>query len=541
MQAWERHLKTRLAQLLSQLSEGENRSSIVGIRRGVEREALRINPNGTLSQKVHPKALGATLTHPLITTDYAESLLEFITPAETSIETTMSQLRDIHKYVHHNMGDERLWSLSMPCYINDDSDIKIAEFGKSNIGKMKQLYRVGLQNRYGSMMQVIAGVHFNFSFPTSFWQSLAKIEQREVGTDKALQDFISEKYFGLIRNFKRYVWLMTYLFGASPALCGSFLKNAPSEMKFEKLASGGAYLPNATSLRMSDLGYTNQEQAALKIRYNNLDDYVEALRRAIRTPSATYQSIGTKVDGEYRQLNDNILQIENEFYSPVRPKRTTFSGEKPTDALASRGVEYVEIRALDVNPFVATGISTQQIEFLDVFLTYCALMDSPDMDCTAQVESENNLNTVILNGRESGLTLHQEAKERCAIGWARDIFADLYDVATYLDEAYETDRYTAAIALQQKCLADPKLTLSGQLLDVMFEYQATGKSWALQQADDYKQTLVSQPYEFFSVEQLNELAQASHNDLADIEAADTQSFDAFLSEYFDYFAEPILD
>lgn len=527
-------MNTRLAHLLSQLSAKEHRSSIVGIRRGVEREALRINPDGTLSQKAHPESLGATLTHPLITTDYAESLLEFITPAETSIETTLNQLQDIHKYVHHNIGDERLWSLSMPCYINDESDIQIAEFGSSNIGKMKRLYRVGLQNRYGSMMQVIAGVHFNFSFPKTFWKALATIENRNVETEKQLQDFISEKYFGLIRNFKRYVWLMTYLFGASPVLCGSFLKNAPSEMKFESLPTGGAYLPYATSLRMSDLGYTNQEQAALKIRYNNLDDYVEALRKAIRTPSANYQSIGVKEAGEYRQLNDNILQIENEFYSPVRPKRTTFSGEKPTDALASRGVEYVEIRALDVNPFVSTGISKQQIEFLDVFLTYCALSDSQEMDCNAQIETENNLNTVILDGRKSGLTLHDNGKARCAIGWANEVFEELKEIAAFLDGAYETNRYSSAIETENACLADPELTLSGQLLKVMSETNQSKSSWALQQADDYKHHLLSASYQIFSHDQLTEIGKISLNDLRELERQDTQSFDEFLQDYFDY-------
>lgn len=530
-------MKTRLAQLLSYLSTEEHRSSMTGIRRGVEREALRINPDGTLSQKAHPQALGATLTHPLITTDYAESLLEFITPAETSIETTLNQLQDIHKYVQHHIGEERLWSLSMPCYINNESDIQIAEFGSSNIGKMKRLYRVGLKNRYGSMMQVIAGVHFNFSFSSSFWKTLASFDKQQFETEKQQQDYISAQYFGLIRNFKRYVWLMTYLFGASPALCGSFLKNAPSEMKFEKLPSGGAYLPHATSLRMSDLGYTNQEQAALKIRYNNLDDYVAALRRAIRTPSEKYQSIGVKAGNEYRQLNDNILQIENEFYSPVRPKRTTYSGEKPTDALASRGVEYVEIRALDVNPFVSTGISEQQIEFLDVFLTYCVLKDSPEMDCTAQIETESNLNTVILDGRESGLTLHENGQARCAIDWANEIFDDLANVAELLDVAYATTRYSNAIAQQKKCLDDPDLTLSGQLLNVMFESSNQQGSWALRQAESYKQTLLSSSYKVFNAEKLDALGKASLRDITALEQENSQSFDQFLDEYFGYTAE----
>ena len=279
--------------------------------------------------------MGSALTHDSITTDYSESLLEFITPPESNPEKTLDQLRDIHKYVMANIGEERLWPISMPCYINSEDQIPIARYGTSNVAKMKTLYRVGLKNRYGSMMQAIAGVHFNFSLPEEFWQHW--LEKAEGA--KHDKDAVSAAYFGLIRNYRRFCWLIPYLFGASPALCGSFIKGKESTLPFKKLGEGTYYLPYATSLRMSDLGYTNSAQSDLAICYNQVDSYINSLRGAINTPSSEYEKFAGKVDGQYQQLNANVLQIENELYSPIRPKQPTKSLEKPTDALAERGSE----------------------------------------------------------------------------------------------------------------------------------------------------------------------------------------------------------
>jgi len=335
-----------LEQRLAALGTTSFQTAIKGIRRGIERETLRINPDGQLAQTGHAKALGSALTHPLITTDFSESLLEFITPAQTDIDVTLKQLTDIHKFALSHIGEERLWAGSMPCYIGHQDEIQLAQYGSSNVGTMKTVYRQGLKNRYGSMMQAISGVHFNFSIPQEFWQQY----QQLLGDTGSLQDFISAQYLHLIRNYKRYVWLVVYLFGASPAMCSSFLQGREPKYKFQTLGKGSLYLPYATSLRMSDLGYTNSAQSSLNISYNNLPDYIKGLRQAISTPSAEYANIGIKVDGQYQQLNSNILQIENEFYSTIRPKRTTQSGERPTCALKRRGVEYIEVRALDVNP-----------------------------------------------------------------------------------------------------------------------------------------------------------------------------------------------
>ena len=222
---------------LAALKSPEFLSALTQIKRGVEREALRIKPNGALSQEPHPKALGSALTHDTITTDFSESLLEFITPPESSAVKTITQLQDVHKYTIDNIGDEQIWPLSMPCFIEDEAHIPIAYFGESNIGKMKRVYRIGLKNRYGSMMQAIAGVHFNFSFSDDFWKQWAELN----GTEHS-QDQTSADYFSLIRNYRRYCWIIPYLYGASPALCSSFLKGKEHALPFEKVGKGTYYI-----------------------------------------------------------------------------------------------------------------------------------------------------------------------------------------------------------------------------------------------------------------------------------------------------------
>ena len=237
--------------------------------------------------------------------------------------------------------------MSRPCVVNDADKVPLAQYGNSNIGKMKTVYRQGLKNRYGSMMQVIAGIHFNFSFSQNFWKVMQSLHNDE----QVMSDFISDRYFSILRNYKRYCWLIPYLYGSSPALCDSFLQGKASQLPFKKSPRGALYLEYATSLRMSDLGYTSSEQSSLKICYNNLHDYVDGVQKAIGLKSERFSDIGLKVNGEYQQLNSNILQIENELYAPIRPKQVMKTGEKPSQALRDRGVEYIEVRALDVNPW----------------------------------------------------------------------------------------------------------------------------------------------------------------------------------------------
>ncbi|SMS00202.1 Glutamate--cysteine ligase [Vibrio mangrovi] len=480
-------------------------------------------------QTPHPKALGSALTNQYITTDFAEQLLEFITPVSRDIPTLFKQLSDIHRFAQVTMGEEGLWPMSMPCYVGDEENIQLAQYGTSNIGKMKTLYRQGLKHRYGSLMQIISGVHFNFSFPETFWDALYGPQSEDERCSSK-----SAAYLGVIRNYYRFGWLLPYLFGSSPALCSSFLQGRETSLPFEK-TGGTLYLPYATSLRLSDLGYTNSAQSVLRIGFNSLEQYLEGLRQAIHTPSGEFARIGVKVNDEYRQLNSNVLQIENELYAPIRPKRVTQSGEKPSDALANRGIEYIEVRSLDVNPFSPIGITEEQVRFLDLFLTWAALSDSEPMDDCELSCWRENWQKVILEGRKPGLELqigcHGEVLTLQA--WAKRVFSELRLVAELMDEASGDKAYQDVCERLSTHIEQPEKTLSGQLLEQIKQSGGLGKT-GRELGEHYRQYHLNHDYQYYSQQLMEEEVTRSVEEQCQIEQDDHCSFDEFLQQYFSY-------
>jgi len=390
-------LPSGLQDRLQALDDPGRRSILTHIGRGIEKESLRINADGKLAETPHPIGLGSALTHSSITTDYSEALMEFITPVSESIEESLQTLKDIHTYVYQNLADEILWSASMPCIMTGDEGIPVAQYGSANVARMKTVYRYGLGHRYGRLMQAIAGIHYNFSMPQEFWQQAWESE----GSTGTIRDYISNRYLGLIRNFQRYSWLLVYLYGASPAVCASFLRGSDKHglVPFDD-QKRSLHMPFGTALRMGDLGYNSDAQKGLNICYNSLDNYVETLSRAIRQPHPGYAAIASGQNGDYQQLNDSLLQIENEFYSPIRPKRVAYSGETPLTALCRGGIEYIEVRCVDVSPFTPVGLDAQQIRFMDTFLLFCLLEDSPPCTDEEQAIMDHNLETVVNRGSD---------------------------------------------------------------------------------------------------------------------------------------------
>lgn len=390
-----------------------------------------------------------------------------------------------------------------------------------------------MKNRYGAMMQAISGIHFNFSLPESFWHQWAKLNDQDYS-----QAFVSQQYFNLIRNYRRWCWLIPFLYGASPAICGSFLKNKKHNLPFETLGKGTLYLPYATSLRMSDLGYTNSQQAALNICYNRLPDYISSVRKAIHTHSSEYERFSSGKGGDYQQLNSNILQIENELYSPIRPKQPTRSLEKPSDALESRGVSYIEVRALDVNPFTDVGIEETQFYFLDVFLVTCLLTPSPDFDEQSYKDTETNLNRTVTQGRDPSLQLINHSspdssnEEVLLSEWAKSLFEQFEAVADVLDKAHETNKYSSAVSLERAKVADTSLTPSARLLDTLLSSNQDNGVFGLALSKQYKQDFAQRDYQVFSESMLQNASIESVKKQQQIEQQDHQSFDDFLVEYF---------
>jgi len=441
-------------------------------RIGLEKESLRVSPEGTISATGHPPALGSALTHPYITTDYSEALTEFITPPFTDMLEALQFLCETQQFVYANLQDELLWATSMPCVVRGETSIPIARYGTSNAGMMKTVYRRGLGYRYGRTMQVIAGVHFNYSFPERFWSAYRQLE----GDGRTLRDFVSESYMGLIRNLQRFGWLVPYLFGASPAVCKSFLNAQATDMA--SFDANTYYEPYATSLRMGDIGYQNNQENAVGVKacYDSLDAYIDSLVCAITTPCPQYERIGVKVNGEYRQLNANLLQIENEYYSTIRPKQVLLDNEKPTLALKRRGIAYVELRSLDVNAYDPLGINSEQIYFLEAFLLFCLLHDSPPLSERERIEIDENELITAHRGREPGLVLRRGGEEVTLRDWGLELCDRLVAVCEVLDADKVGAPYARALRAQREKLEDPERTPSARMLA---EMQANGEMDAL--------------------------------------------------------------
>ncbi|MBK8186636.1 MAG: glutamate--cysteine ligase [Cellvibrio sp.] len=507
--------------------------SLCEILRGLEKESLRITPQGTLAKTPHPSTLGSALTHPKITTDYSEALLEFITPPLKDTKNLLNELNRIHRYTFAQIDSQKemLWPSSMPCQLGKDDEIPVAQYGSSNSGKMKTVYRLGLGHRYGRSMQTIAGIHYNFSLPDSFWKALNDLHQPK--SDESLQDFKTRGYFALIRNFRRYFWLLIYLFGASPAVCSCFINNRQHQLKLFPSAGHTHYLPFATSLRMGDLGYQSDAQKKLAVNYNNIQDYLRTLCHAITETHPAYSAIGLKdQEGHYQQLNDSLLQIENEFYSSIRPKRTTQRGETALQALRLRGVEYIEVRCVDLNPYEPLGITETQIQLMDAFLLYCVLSPSPETDEQEFYQGQENQRRIVNTGREPGLQLLRGENQVFMKDWALEILQDCLHCAELLDQSANSQSYQSAVREQINKIHQPESTPSAKILREMQEQKKSFYEYTHALAEQHAKYFSQQPLADDLLQEYTKLAEESLKEQAALEDNQTMSFDEYLQGYF---------
>ncbi|MGE6331221.1 glutamate--cysteine ligase [Psychrobacter pacificensis] len=502
---------------------------LTGMLRGIEKEGLRVRPDGFLAQTPHPAKLGSKLTHPFITTDYSESLLELITEPKASPKETLNMLRQLHVLVYQGMPDgELMWPLSMPCMLSSkDEDIPLADYGSSNTGKLKTLYRSGLGIRYGRRMQTIAGLHYNLSFGDKLFETWQA--QTPTAQEQTLTEFKNEKYLGLIRNFKRLTSIVLYLLGASPSVCPCFV--AGREHDLELLNDSTYYKPTATSLRMGKLGYTNSVQEQLDIRYNYLPEYVAGLRRAIQTPHESFAKLGLEdEDGNPIQINNHILQIENEYYSPIRPKQIAMSGETPTEALERRGIAYVEFRAIDLDPYSDVGIRLSSACFLEVMALYCLFSDSPDLLPEEEEALAINLERVVNEGRREGLHIINNGQEQSLEGWMLMHLERMQPLAALLDAHYGGNDYRAAVALMQGKAGHSESTISAQ---VNSDSKRLGSLWQLgfTLAQQHRESLLQQTLSPNTQAKYEVLAEKSILQQAEIEKSETEDFMDFLQQY----------
>jgi glutamate--cysteine ligase len=283
---------------------------------------------------------------------------------------------------------------------------------------------------------------------------------------------------------------------------------------------------------MSDLGYQSNAQAGLTPCYDDLDSYTSSLHRAVSTPYPDYAALGTRdADGNWQQLNTNILQIENEYYSNIRPKRVTESGERPLHALRARGIQYIEVRCLDINPFLPLGIDSTEAHFLDAFLLFCALQESPCLvegECGA---SSDNFLKVVKQGRQPGLQLMRSGQSVELKVWAAQLIEEIGSVADLLDRSHGGDQHARALAAQQAKVADSSLTPSAQVLETMRRNGESFSQFALRQTRQHAEHFRAEPLDDAKTAAFDAAAQESLAQQAAIEAADTQDFDSFVEEY----------
>jgi len=500
---------------------------LAGMRRGIEKESLRADAEGLLVATPHPAALGSALTHPHITTDFSESQVELVTGAHKTVEACFVELGELHQLTYRAIGEERLWVASMPCRLPADGDIPIGQYGASNVGRAKSVYRMGLSHRYGRRMQTISGIHYNWSLP----------------------GLNNDDHFALIRNFRRHSFLLLWLFGASPAVNRCFVSGQPHGL--QPLGEHSLHLPHATSLRMGRLGYQSDAQASLSVSYNGLEGYASSLQAALTQPYAPYEAIGIRdAAGGYKQLSTSLLQIENEFYGTIRPKRAIGTAERPLHALRQRGVEYIEVRCMDLDPYEPAGIRAETARFLDTFLLHCLLTDSPPDTPDEVAALARNQHRTAARGREPGLRLERGGAEVQLVDWAAELLEELGPIASALDAALHSSAATpegvsdgndaapgqrpheSALQAARLRLLAPETTPSARVLaDIAAEAYPSFAAFVQRRSDQTREHFLAQPLGQAREARWASVAAESLAEQARLEAAETRTFEEFRLDY----------
>ncbi len=425
--------------------------------RGLEKENLRVTLDGCLSKISHEAALNTSANDPHYTLDFAECQLEVVTNPHTSIDALFQELEQRYRYVHQNIQPELLWPNSMPPNVPADA-INIAHFGDAANARSKELYREGLIHRYGKMMQVISGIHYNFSLPSEFFQAY----QQKIAPTLSLTEIQNHIYFKMIHYYLERYWLLLYLFGAAPIACENSLKaNTKANEALKKINDSTYLAPFATSIRQSDLGYHNPKSCDLMICFKDLECYIRTLEKATQTPFAAYENIpGTA------QLNPNYLQIENEFYAPIRPKQPLKNNERPLTALKERGVAYLEVRVLDINPLLPFGVAKEQLAFIELLLMTGLFHEKTASDCNNFARITDNALKVSLYGRDPDLQLNMHERSIRLSDWAELILNEMQVTANFLQQ----DQYHQALQFAKTLLQNRSLLPSAQIAEMAHDY-----------------------------------------------------------------------
>ncbi|MCF6768063.1 glutamate--cysteine ligase [Thiotrichales bacterium 19S11-10] len=502
-------------------------SSLIHIQRGIEREALRITSTGKVAQSKHSINLGEKLTHPNITVDYSEGLLEVITEPFEGYDSLFDSLNTYVSFTSQQLEkNELLWPMSMPP-VTTENEILIAQFGNSNSAKMKEVYREGLANRYGKIMQIIAGIHYNFSFPDTF---LNQLMPEDPDSNHTLQYYKNKFYFRLIRKFYQNSWLLPYLFGATPLIAKTSILDQHNLSDFDDQYYFDEF---ATCLRMSKFGYQSHAQKDLNISYRDIKSYVSDLVKATQIPYPDYTKIGVlNKNYGYNQLNDCILQIENEYYNPIRPKQLVHRCERPACALSKRGVSYIELRTLDINPFTPLGIDLETAYFIDVFFTYCLLAEAPIYSKSMIQTAKENFALSAMKGRKPNLILNRNNQSISLTDWAEMILEKCLNIAKRFDEIEQSDHYQKAVIEQIEKVKNSTLTPSAQLINTIQTSKKSTEEWMLNQAKAHDQAFKNHDISLATLAKLKREVSDSIEALKLLENKEEGAFESYIQRYY---------
>ena len=371
---------------------------------GVEREGLRVDLKGKLSQKPHPTVFGYKMCNPYITTDFSESQLELITPVFSTTEETYKFLNALYEIVAMELEDEYLWPQSMPAIIPEDKDIPIAEFCGCEEGKVAREYREELFLKYGGKKQLISGIHYNFSFNENIIKKLYENSDK-LKNYKAFKD---DLYLKVTRNYLRYRWLLIYLLGCTGVVHESYQEDCVKQL--EEISKDSFSNEGALSYRNSECGYKNKID--LFPKYNSVKDYVDSINKFI---------------------DEDLIDTPRELYAPIRLKAK--NPKSLLNSLMDDGINYLEYRSIDINPFEKGGIALNDLHFINIFNLFLLIEDENDYE-NWQQEALNNQNTIAINGKND-VELIRDGKSISKVQWGIEILNKIKVINDELQLGYE--------------------------------------------------------------------------------------------------------
>lgn len=398
---------------------------------GIERETLRVDKEGKLALTKHPKVFECKISHPYITTDFSESQIELITPTVSTLDKAHNYLNLLYDITALEINEELLWPQSMPCSIPEDDLIPVADYGDCDSGKGASDYRKKLLKKYGGKKQLISGIHYNFSFNEELIKDLYKVS----GNGEDYRDFRDNIYLKVVRNYLRYRWLLIYLLGGTTIMHESF--GDKCVVNLDKVSKDGFSNNGAISYRNSECGYKNP-----------IDLYPD------------YSSVKNYVSSVYNFIDDKLIDSHKELYTQIRLK--AIDNTRFLESLLEDGVNYLEIRSIDINPFSKAGISLEDLKFINLFTLYLLIKEESEYK-TWQEEAQSNQNIISMHG-QMDVDLYKDGKSISKDKWALDILNEMKSMSNELCLAKEE-----IIDNMIEKVLNPKLTYAYRISEMVKE------------------------------------------------------------------------